>query len=612
MSNKNRKLKSTPAPAKMKKSFSMPVISKKHIFHVISALFLLLAPILIFYTMEWFLRNPFEKMRGPIQLLNIAFFELFALLLFGLLRSIRRAIRIEAVLGLVIGLVNYFVVQFRSNPVMPWDIFSIKTAASVANNYKYSLEPHAIACVLIFIVLIAVCQIFPAKYNFSWKPGITGACVSLVLLIVLGNYVQTEECVSKFRIYNILFTPNTMTYKDGTVVAFLLQCQYLSVDTPENYSPENAENILADAAATKEELELSKDELPNIIVIMNEAFSDLSILDEYTTNEDEIPYIRSLMAGAEDTVSGYMDVSVLGGNTANTEFEFLTGDSMAFLPQGCIPYQQFVHEQTDSLATSLKDMGYRTLALHPYRAKGWDRHEVYEYFGFDRFYSQDDFTDPLLLRKYISDQADVEKVIELYEEDPDTPLFMFNVTMQNHSSYTDAFDNFTPGIKVEGTDSFALNQYLSLLRESDRSLEYLISYFEQTNDPTIIVFFGDHQPTNSVVSPIYKLNDRSVSSLSEEELRARYQVPYVIHANFDIEETTDLAMSSNYLGIKTLDIAGLPLTDYQQFLLNQYEEYPSVSVMQFTDANGTVSSITDNEDLLQSYQILQYYHLFEK
>ena len=244
---------------------------------------------------------------------------------------------------------------------------------------------------------------------------------------------------------------------------------------------------------------------------------------------------------------------------------------MAFLPQGCIPYQQFLHEQTDSMATSLKNMGYRTIAMHPYREKGWDRHEVYEYFGFDRYYSQSDFTEPHLLRQYISDQADVEKVIEIYEEDPDTPLFMFNVTMQNHSSYTDAYDKFTPGIEVEGTDSFALNQYLSLLRESDKSLEYLISYFEQTDDPTIIVFFGDHQPTNSVVSPIYKLNDRSVSSLSEEELRSRYQVPYIIHANFDIEETTDLTMSSNYLGVKTLDIAGLPLTDYQQFLANQYE-----------------------------------------
>lgn len=612
MSNKNRKLAVHGTTEGTKKSFRMPQISKKHIFNVFSAVFLLLAPVLIFYTMEWFLRNPFEKMNVPLQCLNIVFFELFALLLFALTRSIRRAVRIEAALGLFIGLVNYFVVQFRSNPVMPWDIFSLKTAASVANNYKYSLEPHAIVCVLVFLLLIAVCQIFPKKYDFKKIPRFAGAIISLTLLILLGNYVQTEECVSKFRIYNILFTPNTMTYKDGTVVAFLLQCQYLSVETPDSYSPENAENLLAEAAGDKTEISLSKDELPNIIVIMNEAFSDLSILDEYTTNEDEIPYIRSLMSGAENTISGYMDVSVLGGNTANTEFEFLTGDSMAFLPQGCIPYQQFVHDQTDSMATSLKNMGYRTIAMHPYRATGWDRHEVYEYFGFDKFYSQTDFTDPQIIRKYISDQADVEKLIEIYEEDPDTPLFMFNVTMQNHSSYTDAFDNFTPGIEVEGSDSFALNQYLSLLRESDRSLEYLISYFEQTNDPTIIVFFGDHQPTNSVVSPIYKLNDRSVSSLSEEELRARYQVPYVIHANFDIEEAANVTMSSNYLGVKTLEAAGLPLTDYQQFLTDLYEKYPSVSVMQLTDANGNISSITDNTDLLNDYQILQYYHLFDK
>ena len=216
------------------------------------------------------------------------------------------------------------------------------------------------------------------------------------------------------------------------------------------------------------------------------------------------------------------------------------------------------------------------------------------------------------MRKYISDQEDVKKVIELYEQDPETPLFLFNVTMQNHSSYTDAFDNFTPTIEVEGNNSFALNQYLSLLKESDRSLEQLITYFEQVNDPTIIVFFGDHQPTDSVVSPIYKLNGRSVYSLTEEELRLRYQVPYIIHANFDIEEAQNLPMSTNYLGVKTLEAAGLPLNDYQQFLSTQYEAYPSISVLQVTDSNGNITSISDRDTLLESYEILQYYHLFKK
>lgn len=601
---------------------------------IIDTLLLIIIPVVIFYAMEWFLRNPFEKMRFPIQLLNIAFFELFAFFLFFATKRLRLSLRIEALIALLIGLINYFVIQFRSNPVMPWDIFSIKTAASVANNYQYRLEPRAIICVVVFLVILAVCQFASKKADADNKlhPGliltkktrIAGTLICTLCLILLGNYVQTPDCVKRFRIYDKLFTPNTMTYKDGTVVAFILECQYLSVNTPDSYSKKKAEELLTQAASqgqvenpaqnagTTEAATQALEELPNIIVIMNEAFSDLSILDEYTTNEDEIPYMRSLMNGAEDTISGYMDVSVLGGNTANTEFEFLTGNTMAFLPQGCIPYQQYIHDTMPSMASSLKEMGYRTLALHPYGANGWDRNEVYEFFGFDQFYSKNDFTDPHLLRKYISDQADIDKVIELYEQDPDTPLFLFNVTMQNHSSYSDAFDNFTPSIAVEGSDSFALNQYLSLLKESDRSLEQLITYFEQVDDPTIIVFFGDHQPTDSVVAPIYKLNGRSVYSLTEEELRLRYQVPFIIHANFNIEEAQNVPMSTNYLGIKTLEAAGLPLNDYQQFLSAHYKAYPSISVLQMTDTEGNITSISDKENLLNAYEILQYYHLFKK
>lgn len=581
---------------------------------IISTVVLFVLPVVMFYTMEWFLRNPFEKMKGPIQGLNILFFELVALLLLFLTGSVRAAIRIEAVVAMLIGVINYFVVQFRSNPVQPWDIFSIKTAAVVADNYKYTLEKHAIICIVVFLLIVIGAHFIPKCDGMKKKFRIGGSIGILVLLVLLTRYTQSQDAISRFRLYDKLFTPNTMTYKDGTVVAFLMQCQYLSVSMPDGYSEKAAEEILVSFSNEQSSLQTgpAKEKMPNIIVIMNEAFSDLSILGEYTTNEDEIPFVRSLMDGQYNTVSGYMDVSVLGGNTANTEFEFLTGDTMAFLPQGCVPYQQYIHGQTASVASSLKSMGYRTIALHPYLSTGWEREEVYKHFGFDAFYSQEDFNNPLIYRKYISDQADVEKVIELYEEDKDTPLFLFNVTMQNHSSYSDAFDNFIPQIEVEGSDSFALNQYLSLLRESDKALEQLVYYFERIDDPTIIVFFGDHQPTDSVVSPIYKLNGEKVSDLTEEELRLRYKVPYVIHANFDLEEGQNVPMSTNYLGVKTLQMAGLPLTDYQKFLVNQYQEYPSVSFMQIQDADGNSYSIDKKDELLDDYQILQYYHLFEK
>lgn len=583
---------------------------------IINILLLLLLPIIVFYTMEFFLRNPFEKMRVGIQFLNIAFFELVAAILFFAAKSVRIAIRVEAGVALIIGLIDYFVVQFRSNPVMPWDIYSIKTAAVVADNYDYSLEPQAIICVGILLLIFAGTWLIPKWDKLLTPLRIAGSVIGLILLILLTNYVQTPQAVKTFHLYDKLFTPNTMTYKDGTVVAFLMQCQYLKVEEPKGYSKDKAESILADIESVVNEPLSSEsesiEELPNIIVIMNEAFSDLSILGEYTTNIDEIPFMRSLMAGAYNTVSGYMDVPVLGGNTANTEFEFLTGDTMAFLPQGSIAYQQFVHEKMPSVASTLKSLGYRTVALHPYRASGWDRSEVYPYFGFDAFYSQSDFTNPLIYRKYISDQSDVEKVIEIYEQNPEQPLFMFNVTMQNHSSYSDVFDNFTPQIEVEGTDSVALNQYLSLLYESDKALGQLVQYFDRLDDPTIIVFFGDHQPTDSVVAPIYKLNGESVYSLTEEELRLRYKVPYIIHANFDIEEEQNVPMSSNYLGIKTLELAGVTLNSYQQFVAENYRKYPSVSVLQIRDADGNVYSVDKKEELLNDYQILQYHHLFEK
>ena len=564
------------------------------------------------------MRNPFEKMRVGIQFLNIAFFELVAIILFFATKSVKIAIRMEAVIALLIGLIDYFVVQFRSNPVMPWDIFSIKTAAVVADNYEYSLQGRAVLCIVVMLLIFASTWLIPKWDSMQVSLRVGGSVIGIVLLVLLTNYVQTPAAVKTFHLYDKLFTPNTMTYKDGTVVAFLMQCQYLKVEEPDSYSTKKAEtllsNIITDAdanGALASESETMK-ELPNIIVIMDEAFADLSILGDYTTNMDEMPFMRSLMSGAYNTVSGYMDVSVLGGNTANTEFEFLTGDSMAFLPQGSIAYQQFVHGQTDSIATVLKELGYRTVALHPYLAKGWDRNEVYPYLGIDAFYTQDDFENPLIYRKYISDRSDVEKVIEIYEQNPEQPLFMFNVTMQNHSSYSDVFDNFVPQIVVEGADSVALNQYLSLLYESDMALQQLVTYFDRLDDPTIIVFFGDHQPTDSVVAPIYKLNGKSVYSLTEEELRLRYKVPYVIHANFDMEEAQDVPMSSNYLGIKTLEAAGIPLSRYQQFLANQYHEFPSVSVLQIQDGNGVTYSADKKEELLNDYRILQYYHLFEE
>ncbi len=599
---------------------------------VINALVMLLVPVIVFYLQEFMIRNPFEKMKVSVQILNIFFWEFLLIALFCVSGRLKIAIWLECLVAFLLGLSNYYVISFRGAPIQPWDFASIGVAASVASGYDYSIKKNVWICIIGLILICAIAYFCnmrmprilkrsfrlwtPATWKITGRRSATirGAAIvlSVAALIIYGFNVGSDATVKRFKIYDKLFTPLTMTYKDGTPVAFLIEAKYMRVEKPEGYSKKNAEDLLSQYAdATDSEGESVK---PNIIVIMNEAFSDLKILDDYSTNIDEMPFVRSLLRGTDNSVSGYLDVSVVGGNTANTEFEFLTGDSMAWLPQGSVPYQQYVNRPTESMASTLKQNGYSTVAIHPYKPKGWCRDTVYDYFGFDRFYSVGDFENPQTLRKYVSDKADYEKIIELYENRNESePLFIFNVTMQNHSPYTEEFEDFDPEVQVEGIKSQATNQYLSLMHRSDEALEELISYFDNQTEPVILVFFGDHQPTDSVVSPIYKLNGRNVYSLSDEEETYRYKVPFVVWSNTELAMSdTDVSMSPNLLGAKVLQMAGVSMTPYERFMCELGDRYDSISLMQVRDSDGSVSVPSESREELSDYRILQYYHLFNK
>lgn len=575
----------------------------------------ILCPIFTFYLLEWYLRNPFKTMRFSAQLLNIIFFELVLFLLLGLFGSLRASLIAESSFFMLYGLANYFVLDFRSAPIMPWDIYSMKTAASVADNFQYKPDKQAIIvlCLFLLLILLESRLVFRLKKKFWPRAVLALSC--LLLLIGLTNMLHQDSAIRRFRLYDKLFTPTTMVYKDGTVVAFLMELRYLSVEKPTGYQRAAAEeffNSWNEKAVSENATVNASSKNPNIIVVMNEAFSDLSVLGDFTCNEDYMPYVHNLWQGSDNTQTGWLNVSVLGGNTANTEFEFLTGHTMAFLPQGSVPYQQYLNGVTPSLASSLKQQGYSTVAMHPYHASGWERDKVYEWFGFDSFLTLPDFKDASIIRKYVSDEACYERIISLYEQKKaDEPLFVFNVTMQNHSSYTDAYPNFTPEIAVEGNSSTALDHYLSLIKISDTAFSDLITYFENESEDTIIVMFGDHQPTDSVSSPILKQNGKSHSTLTIDETLLKYKVPYVVWANFDIPESSGLESSPNYLGAKILKLCGLPLSGYQTYLLSLAEQYPVITSQTVMSADGSHQETNAVHGPLDEYRMLQYYQLFE-
>lgn len=605
-------------------------------------LFLIIIPVLNFWLLEWFSHDPFQTMKPYVQWMNVALFWFSALFLFGLTGRVSRALGIQTAFCAVYGLANYFVLEFRGAPIQPWDILSIGTAASVADNYEYRLDKDALTALIGLLVLLAAEFFLRADFYGPFKSRralkkeaaagsapksdtpertptkrrrviIARTALCLVTGLLCFGYTKmlhNEDFVQKkLRLYDKLFTPTTIQFKNGTVTAFLMELQYMSVEKPSGYNEKDAREALAsyETAGTPANT-------PNIIVVMNEAFSDPAVLGGFTTNEDYMPFVHSLLRGAEDTVSGLLNVSVKGGNTANTEFEYLTGNSMAFLPYGSIPYQQYIKNETPSMASWLSGFGYRTVAMHPYRAAGWDRNKVYPLMGFDEMYFQEFYKDSGVIRKYVSDEADYEKIIQIYEQkEPGEPLFLFNVTMQNHSSYNDwaDYDNFSPDITVDGSDSEVLSAYLSLMKLSDQATERLVDYFAKEEEDTVIVFFGDHQPTDSVVNPVLKLNGTSSSSLSAEEEALRYQVPFFIWANYDIEEESGLNISANYLASRTLDAAGLPKPGYFSFLSELEKQAPVISANHVSLSDGTFSSADDQDELLREYKTFQYHQLFD-
>lgn len=623
---------------------------------IFNVIFFSIFPITAFYLMEFYEHNPFEEVRFMAGFFNIILFELIAWILYFVTGRAKWALRAVFIVAMVFGLINHYVMLFRSTPFVPWDIFSIGTATSVASNYDFAPTAGVVVVTVIFIALIMLMHFvdFRIKWKFRFRLILT--VLGLIALCLFVNALQDEDFQTDNYLYPFLFTPAYMTKVNGMAVTFAMDLKFVAVDKPDGYSRQKAKELLdsysgtddnSDAAAASDNSAtidedadkdnatnnaanntaiIDKSDYPNIIVVMDEAFSDLSVLGDFDTNTDYMPFVHSLEKGNENTITGYLNTSVCGGNTADTEFEFLTGNTMAFLPVGSIPYQQYIKSKTPSLASYLKSIGYATYAQHPYYGSGWNRDTVYPLLGFDNLSFMQDYFNQKFVRKYISDETSFDRIIETYENKPDgQPAFIFNVTMQNHGGYTDTYYGFDNTVTADKLNNSALDQYLSLIKMTDEDLKKLIEYFSNVDEKTIVVFFGDHQPNDTVASSVLAANGMDYNNLSNEELKLRYQVPYVIWANYDIDEAAGKDTSVNYLAANVLKAAGVPTNDYQSFLLKLQEEYPIISAVR-TDktadktldkasnksdkATGSKKKQADS-DMLNDYKLLQYYRLFD-
>lgn len=277
-----------------------------------------------------------------------------------------------------------------------------------------------------------------------------------------------------------------------------------------------------------------------------------------------------------------------------------------------IAYQNYITTPISALPKLLLEQGYSCSVFHPYYNTGYSRNVVYPLLGFESFGDIATLENLNFIRygNYTDDLSTYQNIIKLFEnKEKDEKIFNFTVTMQNHSPYnSDKFSNNVYLNDFNKEDYSEINQYLSLIKLSDSAFEYLVNYFSNVEEKTIILMFGDHQP--GFVNSYPEVFGNQSGSYNEDN----YIVPFIIWANYDIEETAINDISMNYLSNVLLDYAGLPKSTFIQFLNKLYDKYPVITDNIIIDASGNAINNSENlnDNSLKLYEFLQYNLLFDE
>ena len=567
-------------------------------------------------------------------LLNALIYLFAHLVLYLVVRNTRIACLLVLLVVVGFSIANHYVIAFTGIPITFGDLMSVGVGMAVAGGYTYTLDPAVVACLIAAFVYAALLIAIPcSKIQVSFRSNQMALALVAVAAVGMGAYlygdedawsrIDTHEWNPAYPYLHYGFAASlasdvasaSTVEADGYDSDALWQTDESSgvtqVNVGHGYVTE-ADGAPAYCEATEES--------PNIVVVMNESFSDLtSYLEGYETSTDPMPFVRSLMQ-QENVISGTCAVSSdMGTGTANSEFEFLTGNSMAYF-RGNTPYVQFIDTETPSLASELAGRGYRTQAMHAYERAGYNRVKVYDRFGFQQYKGIEDFdVDIDVARGYPTDETNYRQLIKDFEENRGgTPQFLFNITMQNHGGYYASDYEWPVRVhEVAPAESYddSVIAYESSVRMADDALRQLISYLETVDEPTVLLFFGDHEPRLS--SEFYSSWFTDENSLDLETTAQLHKTPFFIWGNYDLN--TDAAakgstVSLNYLSTVLFQAAGIKLSPYQEYLADLRMEHPVITARYFTDAFGSKigSTPTAFTDSIREYQWLQYNCVFDR
>lgn len=546
----------------------------------------------------------------PIGLLLLAFTCLFRNVFFS------GALVNFAVCALSIA--NRIKIEVRDEPVFPRDFALLKEVGSAMGSYDIRYPGMVIAVVVLFSLALVVlgvfagCGPFPAAKLRGWLGSLLGAAASLLVLaaLILTVYAS-NDLYNSFQVSNAYYIPSVFN-ELGFPYCFCHQFTTYPIDRPEGFSK-------AEAAAWETGSQPGQGKSVNVVMVMNEAFSDIAdnAAFAYTEENDPLPNLHALQNDPH-AISGHVVVPGFAGGTANTEFDVLTGMQTNALSATTTSAFRVVNRNLDSLFRVFAADGYHTSFFHPGDDWFYNRENVYRWLGAEETVFADQMENLEYKGRWVTDDYMADLIEREFEETVASggTLFHYTTTIQNHMSYT--IDKYGEGydfpdvplnLPVSEPVETLLKVYMEGARDADAMLGRLWNDFAARNEPVVLVFFGDHLPYLGDNQLGY--TELGMTQAADWSSLLSYETPYIIWANDAAAEELDWAsavkaldlpedgtLSAAFLGAAVLELTGRGEESPWFSFLNELRR--AVPVVQKGTYLLNGNALLSQEDLAQS------------
>ena len=497
------------------------------------------------------------------------------LFIHSIVNSLWKSCFIFSIFITLLSVVNYYVIEFHGTPLTFMELQNFKTALNIIGSYKFDIKGID-KIIYIFCAEIVVCYIIKKtgikvqRKKVLWRRLIKDFCLySIVFWIIFSTYLSSNPFMNEKVDGAWTNSYHQYGYAACTVKLAVESANFLQ-------KPDGYESGIDNIEFVNIEHDGRENERPDIILILNETFYDLSLISNMET---DVPYLENIDT-LENTIRGYAVVPYIGGSTNCSEYELLTSNSLRLMP-GVTPFNVINMKDANTVVSYLKQLGYYTIAGHPEKGSNYNRINAYADMGLDEYYFYDDFINRKSYgnKWVLTDESAYENLLLWMKDHTDAPQFIYLLTIQNHGAW-DKNERKYDTVHVSndyGELNEVIDEYLTGIRMSDSAFKYLTDQLKEYNKKVIVCMVGDHSPSFAK-----DIVDQEYSSISSQLLRS---TPFVIWANFDIEDKDMGSISMNYLIPTLFETAKIPLSQYYQYMLNLMEDVPVLMSHAYYDKN---------------------------